>query len=136
LASVDGVISRKLIDEGNLVKADDTLLTTIVTQDPMYAYFDVDERSSLRLLRLLQSGDIQYPPVRMGLADEANEFPHEGKVDFVDNRIDTNTGTLHMRCSFPNPKGALTPGLFVRIRFIFGEQHQVVLVPEEALGTD
>lgn len=136
VASVDGVISRKLIDEGNLVKADETPLTTIVTQDPMYAYFDVDERSSLRLLRLLQKGEIQYPPVLMGLADEANEFPHKGTVDFVDNRIDTNTGTLHMRCSFPNPNGTLTPGLFVRIRFIFGEQERVILVPEEAIGAD
>jgi RND family efflux transporter MFP subunit len=136
LAPVTGIISRTLIDEGNLVKADDTILTTIVTQDPMYAYFDVDERTSLRLLRLLQEGSISIPPVRMGLADEGTTFPHEGMVDFIDNRIDVNTGTLHMRCSFPNPKAVLTPGLFVRIRFIFGELHQVILIPEEAIGTD
>lgn len=135
-APIDGIIGRPMIDEGNLVKADDTILATIVTQDPMYAYFDVDERTSLRLYRLLQKGELKYPPVQMGLADEGTDFPHKGIVDFVDNRLDTNTGTLHMRCQFPNPSGILTPGLFVRIRFVFGELHQVILVPEEAIASD
>lgn len=135
-APFEGIIGRPMIDEGNLVKADDTVLTTIVTQDPMYAYFDVDERTSLRLFRLLQKGEVKYPPVQMGLADEGTDFPNQGVIDFVDNRIDTNTGTLHMRCRFPNPKGILTPGLFVRIRFVFGELHQVILVPEEAIASD
>ena len=79
---------------------------------------------------------MKYPPVQMGLADEEPQFPHQGTIDFVDNHLDTNTGTLHMRCAFANEKGILTPGLFVRIRFVFGELHQVILVPEVAIASD
>lgn len=140
-APIDGLVSRKFIDVGNLVKADETPLTTIVTQDPMFAYFDVDERTLLRLRRLMQEGVLPSSPgtsgitVEMGLADE-DGFPHRGKIDFVDNRLDNNTGTLHMRCVFPNPRRLLTPGLFVRFRVPIGQPHPVTLAPEEALGTD
>lgn len=140
-APISGLVSRKFIDVGNLVKADETSLTTIVTQDPMFAYFDVDERTLLRLRRLMQEGVLPSSPgtsgimVEMGLADE-DGFPHRGKIDFVDNRLDNNTGTLHMRCVFPNPKRLLTPGLFVRFRVPIGQPHPVILAPEEALGTD
>src|SRR6267154_1215651 len=92
--------TRAMVDPGNMVKADDTILTTIVTQDPIYAYFDIDERNALRLSRQLAQGEMKYPPVQMGLADEEPRFPHRGTIDFVDNRLDTNTGTWHMRCSF------------------------------------
>jgi multidrug efflux system membrane fusion protein len=135
-ASLDGIVSRAMVDPGNMVKADDTVLTTIVTQDPMYAYFDIDERSALRLSRQLLQGETKYPPVQMGLADEEPNFPHRGSIDFVDNRLDTNTGTRHMRCSFPNKDGLLTPGLFVRIRFLYGELQNVILIPEEAITAD
>jgi RND family efflux transporter MFP subunit len=72
----------------------------------------------------------------MGLADEEPNFPHQGTIDFVDNRLDTNTGTWHMRCSFPNTNGLLKPGLFVRIRFLYGELQKVILIPEEAIAAD
>lgn len=136
IAPLDGIVSRAMVDPGNIVKADDTVLTTIVTQDPMYAYFDIDERSALRLSRQLLQGQMKYPPVQMGLADEEATFPHRGSIDFVDNRLDTNTGTRHLRCSFPNKDGLLTPGLFVRIRFLYGELQDVILIPEEAITAD
>ena len=135
-ASLDGIVSRAMVDPGNMVKADDTVLTTVVTQDPIYAYFDIDERNALRLTRQLAQGEMKYPPVQMGLADEEPRFPHQGTIDFVDNRLDTNTGTWHMRCSFPNPDGLLKPGLFVRIRFLYGELQKVILIPEAAIAAD
>jgi RND family efflux transporter MFP subunit len=135
-AALDGIVSRTMVDPGNMVKADETILTTIVTQDPMYAYFDIDERNALRLSRQLLKGAMKYPPVQMGLADEEPRFPHEGTIDFVDNRLDTNTGTRHLRCSFANADGLLTPGLFVRIRFLYGELQQVILIPDEAITAD
>lgn len=138
-ALISGYISRHYIDAGNLVKADDTLLTTIVSQNPMYAYFDVDERTFLRMTRLSQAGKMPASAtglkVMIGLADEEG-FPHQGTVDFVDNRLDTSTGTLHMRAVFPNPGRMLTPGLFVRIRVPIGSPAPVIMVPEEALATD
>jgi RND family efflux transporter MFP subunit len=136
LAPLDGIVGRTMVDPGNMVKADETILTTIVTQDPMYAYFDIDERNALRLSRQLIHGEMKYPPVLMGLADEEPLFPHEGTIDFIDNRLDTNTGTRHLRCSFPNRDGLLTPGLFVRIRFLYGELQNVILIPEEAISSD
>jgi RND family efflux transporter MFP subunit len=131
-----GIVGRNMVDPGNMVKADETILTTIVTQDPMFVYFDIDERNALRLARQLLHGELKYPPVQMGLADEEPLFPHRGTIDFIDNRLDTNTGTRHLRCSFPNPDGLLTPGLFVRIRFLFGELQNVILIPEEAISAD
>ncbi len=137
-APIDGVISRKYLDVGNLVKADDTLMTNIVTLNPMYAYFVVDERTLLKLTRLMRSGDVPNAEglkILLGLADEEG-FPHSGKIDFVDNRLDNATGTLTMRATFANPKGLMTPGLFVRIRVPIGEPQAVIVVPEEAIGTD
>ena len=133
LAPTSGRISRHLIDRGNLVKADETLLTTIVTLEPMYAYFDVDERTLLKLRRL--GGALKNLPVLLGLADE-DEFPHAGKIDFIDNRVDTATGTLRVRGVFTNPDRILSPGLFVRIRVPISKPHYANLVPEKALGTD
>jgi RND family efflux transporter MFP subunit len=140
-APIAGLVSRQYIDAGNLVKADDTLLTVIVSHDKMYAYFDVDERTLLRLRRMMQDGLLPADPteakmpVKMGLADEEG-FPHTGEINFVDNRLDATTGTLRLRARFDNPHGLLTPGLFVRIRVLIGKPHDVTLIPEEALGTD
>jgi RND family efflux transporter MFP subunit len=139
-APLTGRISRRNVDPGNLVKADDTILTTIVSQDPMYAYFDVDERTILRLRRLFREGQLQATqegavPVMLSLADEDN-FSMKGTIDFVDNKVDPNTGTLWLRGVFTNPKRLLTPGLFVRIRLPVGKPHQAILIPEQALGRD
>jgi RND family efflux transporter MFP subunit len=145
---ISGRLSRRLVDPGNLVKADDTILTNIVSLDPMYAYFDVPERTLLKFRRLVRDGKVKSSseaplPVRMELADE-DDFPHEGNIDFVDNRVDPGTGTLKVRGAFANPRDPndpnqprlLSPGLFVRIRLPVGTAHEARLVAERALGTD
>ena len=145
---IEGLVGRNLVTIGNLVKQDETLLTTVVSQDPMYAYFDVDEHTLLRVERLMREGKIGTVrergsiPVEMGLADEGDRYPHEGKIDFVNNRIDPTTGTLQVRGEFANPPSGsgksrlLKPGLFVRIRLPIGQPYQAILVPEAAIGTD
>ncbi len=140
IAPFSGRVSRMMIDPGNLVKADETILTSIVTQDPIYAYFDVDERTMLRLRRLVQAGKIRSArstsiPVELGLTDE-DGYSIQGTIDFVDNRIVANTGTLRVRGVFDNPKGLLSPGLFVRVRMPVGDPFQAIMVSEQALGTD
>jgi len=137
---ISGRISRRLVDPGNMVKADDTLLTRIVSLDPVYAYFDIDERTYLRIQRFLEKQGITASqqkgmPVSMGLSDEA-EYSHHGKIDFVDNRVDLDSGSVWLRGVFANPKQLLTPGLFVRVRLPLGEAHRAVLIPERALTTD
>ncbi|MCE5267090.1 MAG: efflux RND transporter periplasmic adaptor subunit [Planctomycetaceae bacterium] len=139
-APCDGRVSRQLIDPGNMVQADQTPLTTIVTLDPIYAYFDLDERTLLQLRRMVRSGKLQSArqakvPIYLGLADEEG-YPHEGLIDFADNRLDQMTGTLRLRGVFPNPKRILSPGMFARIRLPVGGPHQALLAPEEALGSD
>jgi RND family efflux transporter MFP subunit len=139
-APISGRISRRMIDPWNVVKAEETPLTTIVSLDPMWAYFDVDEPNVLRLRRLARAGkikDIQAArmPVLLGLSDEEG-FPHQGVVDFTDNQVDGNTGTLRMRGVFSNEDRLLSPGLFVRIRLPIGAPHQALLVAELALGRD
>jgi RND family efflux transporter MFP subunit len=142
LAPISGRISRQNIDPGgNMVKADDTVLTTIVSLDPMYAYFDVDEASTLRFRRLLEAGKVKSAregkaPVYLGLADEDDKFPHEGTIDFVDNRLNPSTGTLRLRGKFDNHKQFLAPGMFVRIRVPIGQTHPAILATERAIGSD
>lgn len=145
---IDGLVGRELLTVGNLVEQDRTLLTTVVSQDPIYAYFDVDEQTMLRLERLVHEGKLRRVnegdkiAVQLGLADEGNDYPHEGHVDFVNNQLDPSTGTIQVRGEFPNPalnsRGArlLKPGLFVRIRLPIGEPYQALLVPQSAVGTD
>jgi RND family efflux transporter MFP subunit len=139
-APLSGRISRRYIDPGNLVKADETALTTIVSLDPIYAYFDPDERTALQLQRLVRQGKIKWSPgasfeVLLGLADEEG-FPRRGVINFADNRVDPDTGTWRLRGLFANPDHTLAPGLFVRIRLPIGDTYQATLVSEEALGTD
>lgn len=139
-APLSGRISRRLIDPGNLVKADDTAVTTIVSLDPVSAWFDLDERTMLLLKRLIREHKIDWSldaglPVLMGLADETG-FPRQGQINFADNRIDSDTGTWRLRGRFDNHDNSLSPGLFVRIRLPFGPPHPAILVAEEALGTD
>ena len=140
LAPISGRISRQLIDPGNLVKADDTAMTTIVSQDPVYAYFDVDERTTLRIRRLIRSGQIKSArehesKIGLALADEEG-FPHAGTINFIDNQTDPSTGTLRLRGIFPNADRILSPGLFVRIHVPIGEPHRSLLISERALGSD
>ncbi len=143
-APVDGRVGRKLVTEGNLINGgvgtQGTLLTTIVSLDPIYAYFDADERAYLKYTRLAQTG--QRPssrdyknPVRVALADEA-DFTREGYMDFVDNQLDRGTGTIVGRAILPNHDLALAPGLFARLRLPGSGHYQAVLVPDEAIGSD
>jgi RND family efflux transporter MFP subunit len=142
-APITGRISRKLVTEGNLINggtAESTLLTTIVSMDPIYVYFEADERSHLKYMRLSQNGKGPSSregrnPVYLALADEKG-FPRRGYVDFVDNRLDSKTGTMAGRAVFSNSDLTLTPGLFGRIRLQGSSEHQAVLVPDEAIGSD
>jgi RND family efflux transporter MFP subunit len=174
-APVTGRISRRFVDPGNTVKADETMLTGMATVSPMYAVFDVDERTVLRVIRLMDEGKMQsiqgdafglpdcaactvslmgalpgqgpfliaaaflaprpQIPFEFGLADEEG-FPYRGVIDFADNRIDTNTGTLRVRGTFENYKGTFAPGLFLRVRIKLGEPRPALLVVERALGSD
>jgi len=139
-APCDGRVSKQLIDPGNMVQADQTPLTTIVTLDPMYAYFDMDERTLLQLRRLVRAGKLQSAreakiTILLKLLDE-DGYPHEGTIDFADNRLDRMSGTMRLRGVFPNPKRILSPGMFARIRVPIGEPYPALLIPEEALGFD
>ena len=140
-APISGRLSRRMVDPGNLVKADETLMTTIVSLDPIYVYFDIDERTLLKIRRLIAEGRIQSRtqaelPVLVGLSDEVN-FPHRGIINFSDNRLDASTGTLRIRGILDNPAPRLfSPNMFVRIRLPIGKPHQSVLIAEQAVGTD
>jgi RND family efflux transporter MFP subunit len=138
-AEISGRISRRLVDPGNLITAD-TILATIVTVDPIYVYFDMDERTVLRMKRLLREGKIRSTrqsqvEVQISLADET-AFDHVGVVNFVDNALDPTTGTLRYRAEVKNEDRFFTPGMFARLRFPVGDEHSALLVPEEALATD
>jgi membrane fusion protein, multidrug efflux system len=142
---IDGRISRAIITEGNLVSSGisgsgATLLTTVVSLDPLYCYADPDERAILKYLRLRREGTRvsardEPIPVEMGLADEVG-FPHKGYIDFVDNRVDPNTGTMRGRGVFPNTDHSLSPGFFARVRFPGSGKYPALLIPDRALGSD
>ncbi len=143
-APIDGRISRIIVTVGNLVQSGQsgggTLLTTLVSVDPMYCYFDVDEHSFLRVTELIREGKAQSArdvkrPVLLGLSSEKG-YPHEGTIDFVDNQINPKTGTIRLRGVFPNKNGALVPGLFGRVRIFIGQPYKAVLVSERAIDTD
>jgi multidrug efflux system membrane fusion protein len=139
-APFSGRISRRFVDPGNLITADNTVLTTIVTEDRMYAYFDVDERTYLELLSAIAPGQKSWYeglhlPVMMRLAHE-DDFKMIGEVDFVDNRVVASTGTVRMRGVFKNPTGILKAGLFVRIRLPISQTYNAILIPDEAIQSD
>lgn len=139
-APISGRISRKLVTEGNLVSANETLLTTIVALDPIHFYFDVDERSFLAYVRMGRdgtrpSGRESDFEVAVALADE-DEPQHKGRMNFVDNRVDEETGTMRGRAIFDNEDYFLTPGLFGRIVIPGSGHYRAVLIPDEAIGAD
>ena len=139
-APISGRISRYLITEGNLVTADTTLLTTIVSIDPMYAYFDADEGTVLHVRQLIREGKAfsarnSEVPVLLGLANETG-YPHRGTLNFVDNQVNPQTGTLRLRGVFPNETEVLAPGYFARVRLLNGQPHRALLVTERAIDTD
>ena len=127
---ITGRTSRANVTAGNLV-GDQTVLTTITGTAKVYAYFDVSEQT---YLRVMSSAD-KTPRVRMGLASETGH-PHEGRVDFVDNRLNAQTGAIRMRASFDNGKGQFTPGLAAKLTMGTSAPYAALMVPERAIGTD
>ncbi|MCA9131883.1 MAG: efflux RND transporter periplasmic adaptor subunit [Planctomycetales bacterium] len=142
-APITGRISRRYVTEGNLIgggSEQSTLLTTIVSLDPMYFLFDASEQQVLRFRRLVQEGarrsarDVRYP-VHLALADETG-FPHPGHLDFVDNRFDPNTATMTARATFANPDDMLTPGMFGKVQMASTAPYPALLLPDAAIGAD
>lgn len=135
-APIGGRIGRKLVSEGNLVSANTTLLTTIVSIDPMQFYFDVDERTYLAYDRVARKeGGAKAIQVEVAVAGDA-EASRPGRIDFIDNRLDPQSGTMRVRAVFPNKDGGLTPGVFGRVTVPGSVPYRGVLVPDEAIGSD
>jgi RND family efflux transporter MFP subunit len=134
---IDGRIGASTLDAGNLVQADTVVLATIVSTDPAYVYFDVDETTFLRLRRQQNEGKnkdarTELMTVRIALADEKG-FPQTAKLDFLDNQLDAATGTIRFRAVVPNPKQLVLPGMFVRVRFTTGQPYKAMMVPTSAV---
>ena len=144
-APIAGKIGRRQIDAGNLVTADSTLLANIVTMDPIYVYFNVDEPTMLEIQKFLREAKVDLKAenraeILLGLANEEG-YPHRGIIDFVNNRVDASTGTICVRATLDNPivgnqQRVFSPGLFARVRVPIGLPHKALLVTDRALTTD
>lgn len=141
-APIDGRVSYAMVTEGNFVNAGQSELTSVVSTDAMYAYFDLDEQTYLKYDRLASAGkrvdarDTNADnPVYMGLAND-NGYPHIGHIDFVDNRINQQTGTIRIRARFTNQDNSLIPGLFARVKLIGSDTYEGILIDNKAIGTD
>jgi multidrug efflux system membrane fusion protein len=145
-APIDGQISRAMVTRGNLVgQNENTMLTTIVSMDPLYVYFDAPERDLVEYQRSLRAGQEsellnRLLPLEIGVATEEG-FPHPGKIDFRENRVDVGTGTVRIRGRIPNPRvppgnaRLLYPGLYARVRVPAGGPRPLPVIPEDALMT-
>ena len=144
-APISGRISRSLPSEGDLITPSTGKLTSIVSVDPIHLYFDMDEPTLLTLQKLIRDGKLKSAmeaeiPLLIGLAND-DGYPYRGKLDFVENQVDPNTGTIRVRGVFANPKPErggrpLAPGFFARVRLPLGEPHKAVLISERAIGRD
>ncbi|MFJ2362377.1 multidrug efflux RND transporter periplasmic adaptor subunit MexE [Pseudomonas sp. NPDC087697] len=135
-APISGRVSRAEITAGNLVTADVTALTSVVSTDKIYAYFDADERVYLKYTQLARQGQRgQTTPVYLGLSNEDGN-PHLGQMNFVDNQVNPKTGTIRGRAVFDNSKGEYTPGLYARLKLVGSGTYSAVLINDEAVGTD
>jgi RND family efflux transporter MFP subunit len=137
---INGRIGQHMVDIGNLVQPQDTLLAIIQTIDPIYAMFDLSENDLLRFMAMLRKNELpdpeKTPPtLHLGLPNEQG-FPHEGKLDYRDLKVDPSTGTARRRGIFPNPGWQLIPGMFVKISASIGGPLPRLLVEERAIGTD
>jgi RND family efflux transporter MFP subunit len=142
-APISGRIGRRMMTQGNLVNGNQgqsTRLATIVSQYPVYCYFEADERAILKYQKLAREG--RSDNIRDGkmvceleLANETG-FPHRGALDFVDNQVDPATGTMRLRGVFPNPDRVLQPGFFARARVPGSAKYTALLIPDQAVGTD
>jgi RND family efflux transporter MFP subunit len=143
-APISGRMSRTLVTPGNFVSGGgsdtgSTILTSIVMQDPIYIYFDVSENNALKYQRMSPSGGkgggILGAAVGIGLPDETG-FPHNAKLDFLENRLDEGTGTLRARAILANKDRLFSPGMFARVRLQGSPEYEALLLPDEAVGTD
>ncbi|MGF6177597.1 efflux RND transporter periplasmic adaptor subunit [Ensifer sp. 4252] len=142
-APIGGRVDRVLVTEGNLVAGGNagaaTLLTTIVSTDPVYVYFDIDEATFLDFVARARpdksENATQKLPVQVGLMTDAG-FPHTGVLDFLGNRVDRGTGTIRARAVVQNPDGRLAPGLFARVNLVTAEPANSVLIDDQAIGID
>jgi len=139
-APISGLVGRAEITAGNLVAAGQTLLTTVVSIDPIYVSFDGDEQVYLKNVGLDLRGELKSSrnapnPVWAGLADEQGH-PHEGVMVFLDNELDPNTGTIHARGLFKNPDRRFTPGMFARVKLVGSGNYDALLINDSAVGTD
>lgn len=140
---IDGRVGRAIVTEGNLVSSgpgEATLLTTVVSLDPIYAVFEADEQTLLRYMALAREGKRasarqQGLPIRLALATD-QDFPREGKMNFLDNQVDPATGTIRVRAVFRNTDRSLTPGLFVRVHLPGSGAYRGLLIQDRAVGTD
>jgi RND family efflux transporter MFP subunit len=140
---IAGRVSRAEVTKGNLVTGGSnggTLLSSVVSMDPMYLYFDADEQSYLRYAQMARSGERpssrdDQKPVQVGLANEEG-FPHTGSVDFVDNQLNPQTGTIRARAVLQNKDGQFTPGLFARVQLLGSGEYSAILIEDRAVNTD
>jgi multidrug efflux system membrane fusion protein len=141
---IDGHVSRALITPGNLVSGAN-LLTIVVSDDPIYAYFDTDEATYLKFAQEEQAvrrapvnravNEAASSPVFMGLVGEQG-YPHQGRLDFIDNQVDARSSTIHARAVFDNKDGRFTPGLFARIKLVANDSYDAILIDERAVSND
>lgn len=141
-APINGRAGRAMVTAGNLVTAGDSasVLTTLVSLDKVHVYFDADESTFLRYAQMARKGERPSErdselPVKVGLSGEKG-FPHEGKVDFLDNQVTRSTGTIRVRALLDNADRAFTPGLFARVQLLGSGQFQAMLIDEKAVLTD
>ena len=137
-APISGRIDRVLVTSGNLIAGGNTgnatALTTIVSVNPLYVYFDLDEKTFLNLKGQNKSGQFNLP-IEMGLAN-TETYPYTGKLNFVSTKIDQRTGTLRVRASITNDSGELAPGMFARVKLTTGNKQSTILIDDQAVGTD
>ena len=137
---IDGRVSRELVTVGNLVTTDTTVLTNIVSVDPIYAYADVDERTVIAYQKMINEGtvkDARKTTIEVGIALAGEHgFPHKGTIDFVDNQINAATGTLSIRGQFPNQDGGLLAGMFIRMEIPTSPEKDALLITDRAVGSD
>ena len=134
---IAGRVSRAMLTLGNLVQADQSVLTSVVSQDPVYVYFQPDEQTFLRYAELARKGERAKSanPVRVGLATD-QDYPYTGTVNFINNQVDPATGTINLRAVLPNPDRIFTPGLYARVQLEGSADVTAILIDDKAVMSD